>query len=106
VQKPPFHQIPSGIQAEAEFTFENEPGLLRDVLKLLPAGVTVQDEEGGFLFIETFEELAYLQAATRIRYAQGFYFSRAIFLEELKLVAPAASEARVSLAGRPAHYHR
>jgi len=24
--------------------------------------------------IETFEELAYLQAATRIRYAQGFYF--------------------------------
>jgi cyclic di-GMP phosphodiesterase Gmr len=51
MQKSPFHQIPSGSQAEAEFAFENEPGLLRDVLKLLPAGVTVQDEEGRFLFI-------------------------------------------------------
>ena len=30
--------------------------------------------------IETFEELAYLQAATRIRYAQGFYFSKPIFI--------------------------
>ena len=34
--------------------------------------------------IESFEELAYLQAATKIRYAQGYYFSRPIFLEELK----------------------
>ncbi len=25
--------------------------------------------------VETFEELAYLQAATSIRHAQGFYFS-------------------------------
>jgi cyclic di-GMP phosphodiesterase Gmr len=33
--------------------------------------------------IETFEELAYLQAATRIRYAQGFYFSRPIFIGSL-----------------------
>jgi cyclic di-GMP phosphodiesterase Gmr len=30
--------------------------------------------------IETFEELAYLQAATRIRYAQGFYFSKPLFI--------------------------
>ena len=29
--------------------------------------------------IETFEELAYLQAATKIRYAQGFYFFQADF---------------------------
>jgi sensor c-di-GMP phosphodiesterase-like protein len=56
--------------------------------------------------IETFEELAYLQAATRIRYAQGFYFSRPIFLEELKLVAPVTSEARVSIASRPAQENR
>ncbi len=34
--------------------------------------------------IETFEELAYLQAATRIRYAQGYYFSKPLFLSELK----------------------
>jgi diguanylate cyclase (GGDEF)-like protein len=32
--------------------------------------------------IETIEELAYLQEATRIRYAQGFYFSRPFFLED------------------------
>ncbi|WP_233026549.1 EAL domain-containing protein [Rhodopseudomonas boonkerdii] len=34
--------------------------------------------------VETFEELAYLQAATKIRYAQGYYFSEPIFLEELQ----------------------
>jgi diguanylate cyclase (GGDEF)-like protein/PAS domain S-box-containing protein len=33
--------------------------------------------------VETFEELAYLQAATRIRYAQGFYFAKPIYLDEL-----------------------
>jgi diguanylate cyclase (GGDEF)-like protein/PAS domain S-box-containing protein len=33
--------------------------------------------------IETFEELAYLQAATRIHYAQGFYFSKPFFLEDI-----------------------
>jgi c-di-GMP phosphodiesterase Gmr len=32
--------------------------------------------------VETFEELAYLQAATRIRQAQGYYFSKPFFLEE------------------------
>jgi cyclic di-GMP phosphodiesterase Gmr len=32
--------------------------------------------------VETFEELAYLQGATRIRYAQGYYFSKPFFLEE------------------------
>jgi c-di-GMP phosphodiesterase Gmr len=33
--------------------------------------------------IETFEELAYLQAATRIRYAQGFYFSKPLFIGKM-----------------------
>ncbi len=33
--------------------------------------------------VETFEEVAYLQAATRIRFAQGYYFAKPIFLEEL-----------------------
>jgi cyclic di-GMP phosphodiesterase Gmr len=32
--------------------------------------------------VETFEELAYLRAATRIRHAQGYYFSKPFFLEE------------------------
>ena len=53
--------------------------------------------------IETFEELAYLQAATKIRYAQGYYFSRPIFLEELR---PAHPLARVSLASRSAQENR
>jgi cyclic di-GMP phosphodiesterase Gmr len=54
--------------------------------------------------LETFEELAYLQAATKIRYAQGYYFARPIFLEELKpakSAIPAVSEARISTASRP-----
>ena len=72
-------------------------GILRAIESLSEAlGMTVVAEG-----IESFEELAYLQAATRIRYAQGFYFSRPIFLEELKPSIPATSEARVSLASRP-----
>jgi len=72
-------------------------GILRAIESLSEAlGMTVIAEG-----IESFEELAYLQAATRIRYAQGFYFSRPIFLEDLKSALPVASEARVSLASRP-----
>ena len=33
--------------------------------------------------LETFEELAYIEAATRIRYAQGYYFSRPLFIDQL-----------------------
>jgi diguanylate cyclase (GGDEF)-like protein len=44
--------------------------------------------------VETFEELAYLQAATRIRHAQGYYFSKPFFLEE------AASARRVTFTGQ------
>jgi diguanylate cyclase (GGDEF)-like protein len=77
-------------------------GILRAIESLAEAlGMSVIAEG-----IETFEELAYLQAATRIRYAQGFYFARPIFLEELKLIAPAASESRVSEATRPPQENR
>jgi cyclic di-GMP phosphodiesterase Gmr len=73
-------------------------GILRAIESLSEAlGMTVIAEG-----LESYEELAYLQAATRIRYAQGFYFSRPIFLEELKLTTPVASEARVSMASRAA----
>jgi c-di-GMP phosphodiesterase Gmr len=72
-------------------------GILRAIESLSEAlGMTVVAEG-----VESFEELAYLQAATRIRYAQGFYFSRPIFLEELEPSIPIASEARISLASRP-----
>src|SRR5581483_2387619 len=77
-------------------------GILRAVESLSEAlGMTVIAEG-----LESFEELAYLQAATKIRYAQGYYFSRPIFLEELKRSIPFASETRVSLASRPAQQSR
>jgi len=72
-------------------------GILRAIESLSEAlGMTVIAEG-----IETYEELAYLQAATRIRYAQGYYFDRPIFLEDLKLATPARSESRGTLASRP-----
>jgi c-di-GMP phosphodiesterase Gmr len=72
-------------------------GILRAIESLAEALGMTMVAEG----IETFEELAYLQAATRIRYAQGFYFAYPIFLEELKVgVPPVSSEARVSETSR------
>jgi cyclic di-GMP phosphodiesterase Gmr len=72
-------------------------GILRAIESLSEAlGMTVIAEG-----IESFEELAYLQAATKIRYAQGFYFSRPIFLEELKPAVRIFSGARFSSASRP-----
>jgi diguanylate cyclase (GGDEF)-like protein len=50
--------------------------------------------------VETFEELAYLQAATRIRYAQGYYFARPFFLDDFARTRRVASE------GRPAQMPR
>jgi cyclic di-GMP phosphodiesterase Gmr len=50
--------------------------------------------------LESFEELAYLQAATKIRYAQGFYFSRPIFLEELRPADKSLGAGRASILSR------
>jgi diguanylate cyclase (GGDEF)-like protein len=77
-------------------------GILRAIESLSEALGMIVIAEG----IESFEELAYLQAATRIRYAQGYYFSRPIFLEELRPAAPLASESRSSLASRPVQQNR
>jgi cyclic di-GMP phosphodiesterase Gmr len=77
-------------------------GILRAIESLSEAlGMTVVAEG-----IETYEELAYLQAATRIRYAQGYYFSRPIFLEDLRPATPLASESRAGMASRPAQENR
>jgi EAL domain-containing protein (putative c-di-GMP-specific phosphodiesterase class I) len=77
-------------------------GILRAIESLSEAlGMTVIAEG-----VESFEELAYLQAATSIRQAQGYYFSRPIFLDEIKPAIPLSSEARVSLASRPAQESR
>lgn len=45
--------------------------------------------------VETYEELAYLQAATNIRYAQGYYFSRPLLLEEFQVNAGHADASRL-----------
>ena len=50
--------------------------------------------------IETFEELAYLQAATRIRYAQGFYFSKPIFIGNLGYGDDLAVQSRTLVGAR------
>ena len=77
-------------------------GILRAIESLSEAlGMTVIAEG-----VETYEELAYLQAATRIRYAQGYYFSKPIFLEDLTMAPPRASETRAGLASRPAQESR
>ncbi len=52
--------------------------------------------------VETFEEVAYLQAASRIRFAQGYYFAKPIFLEELAPARRVVGEAR---SGASARYH-
>ena len=73
-------------------------GILKAIESLSEAlGMTVIAEG-----IETFEELAYLQAATKIRYAQGFYFSKPIFLEELGALGRTASAVRAVSENRPA----
>src|SRR5437879_4486464 len=51
--------------------------------------------------VETFEELAYLQGATRIRQAQGYYFSRPFFLDDLKNVRRLDLEVREPGSARP-----
>jgi cyclic di-GMP phosphodiesterase Gmr len=45
--------------------------------------------------VESFEELAYLQAATRIRYAQGFYFSKPLYLDEFTSTRSADADRRI-----------
>jgi c-di-GMP phosphodiesterase Gmr len=72
-------------------------GILKAIESLSEAlGMTVIAEG-----IETFEELAYLQAATKIRYAQGFYFSKPIFLEELGSLAKTGTATRAGSENRP-----
>jgi cyclic di-GMP phosphodiesterase Gmr len=71
-------------------------GILRAIESLSEAlGMTVIAEG-----LESFEELAYLQAATKIRYAQGYYFSRPIFLEELRPAENSLSDGRASILSR------
>jgi diguanylate cyclase (GGDEF)-like protein len=77
-------------------------GILRAIESLSEAlGMTVIAEG-----METFEELVYLQTMTKIRYAQGYYFSKPIFLEELKPSVPAFTSGRPDLSGRQVEQSR
>ncbi|WP_439922974.1 putative bifunctional diguanylate cyclase/phosphodiesterase [Nitrobacter sp. JJSN] len=77
-------------------------GILKAIESLSEAlGMTVIAEG-----VETFEELAYLQAATRIKYAQGFYFSEPVFLEELHPGSRTISDTRKRPVGRPVQESR
>jgi EAL domain-containing protein (putative c-di-GMP-specific phosphodiesterase class I) len=70
--------------------------ILRAIESLSEAlGMTVVAEG-----IESFEELTYLQAATKIRFAQGYYFSKPIFLEELGPPVQVTRDLRTTLPGR------
>jgi EAL domain-containing protein (putative c-di-GMP-specific phosphodiesterase class I) len=51
--------------------------------------------------VENFEEHAYLQAATRIRYAQGYHFSKPFFLEDMSEAKRLNFDTRESAATRP-----
>ena len=50
--------------------------------------------------VETEEEAAFLQAETRIRYAQGFFYSKPIFMEELMPSRSGIAELRGSTSSR------
>jgi diguanylate cyclase (GGDEF)-like protein len=50
--------------------------------------------------VETFEELAYLEAATRIRLAQGYYFARPMSFDEIPLGKDAHHDRRELVALR------
>jgi c-di-GMP phosphodiesterase Gmr len=50
--------------------------------------------------VETFDELAYLLAATRIRYAQGYHFARPFFLEDVVKSSGVAGDERAVEIGR------
>jgi diguanylate cyclase (GGDEF)-like protein len=50
--------------------------------------------------VETSEEVAYLQSATRIKFAQGFYFAKPLFLEELSPARRVVGAARSGASSR------
>jgi EAL domain-containing protein (putative c-di-GMP-specific phosphodiesterase class I) len=56
--------------------------------------------------VESYEELAYLQGATRIRYAQGYYFSRPVTFEDMQANGRTTDVGRGRADGRLPRDHR
>jgi diguanylate cyclase (GGDEF)-like protein len=70
-------------------------GILRAIESLCLALDISMVAEG----VETLEELAYLQTHTSIRHAQGYFFSKPLFLEQLIAASP-QDAVRLTRAGR------
>src|ERR1700722_14698554 len=47
----PIRHDPRAVTQGSEFAVENELSMLRDVFRMLPTGVTVQDEQGRFVLV-------------------------------------------------------
>ena len=86
-------------QAGDESTFESELSILRDVFRLLPTGVTVQDEHGEFLLVND-AAAALLEAAAAAPSASQLSDRRETCLELLRTGRPAVLEE--AIAGGPA----
>jgi EAL domain-containing protein (putative c-di-GMP-specific phosphodiesterase class I) len=56
--------------------------------------------------VESFEELAYLLAATRIRYAQGYHFAKPFLLEDVVKTSGAQGDERSIEPARPSVHTR
>ena len=86
-------------QARDESIFESELSILRDVFRLLPAGVTVQDERGEFVMMND-AATALLEAAAAAPSASQLSDRRETCLELLRTGRPAVLEE--AIAGGPA----
>ena len=86
-------------QANDESAFESELDILRDVFRLLPAGVTVQDERGEFVLMND-AAAALLAAAAAASSAPQPGDRRETCLELLRTGRPAVLEE--AIAGGPA----
>ena len=86
-------------EAGNESAFDAELGILRDVLRMLPTGVTVQDENGDFLLVND-AATTLLEAAAAARSASQLSDRRETCLELLRAGRPAVMEE--AIAGGPA----
>ena len=85
--------------ASDESIFESELSILRDVFRLLPAGVTVQDEHGEFVLMND-AATAILEAAAATPASSHLSDRRETCLELLRAGRPAVLEE--AIAGAPA----
>src|SRR5437879_10714455 len=98
MQSRPAHDLPiAASHDERDHAAETELDILRDVLRMLPAGVTIQDEHGEFLLVND-------AAAAQLRIggeptappSQGLNQRRETGLELLRRGRPAVAEEHIT----------